>query len=169
MSMLKKTLENAKVKIKSARKQRFIVFSLLFIVVGIIAWYNFRPDKTEKAILSSTTCVQIGRDCFELEVANTNEKLVKGLSDRNSLTENQGMLFIFERTEEQCFWMKDMRFNLDIIWTDDQKKIIKIKENISPDTYPDSFCSNNTKYVLEFNRGFAAKYGLKPGTRLQFE
>jgi uncharacterized membrane protein (UPF0127 family) len=64
--------------------------------------------------------------------------------------------------------MKDMRFNLDIIWMNNQKKIIKIKENISPNTYPDEFCADDAKYVLEFNQGFASKHGLKLGTTLQF-
>jgi hypothetical protein len=166
--MSKKTLKSAKAKTRSALKQPFVICSLLFIVVGVIAWFNLNPKKSDNAEISAGTCIQIRQDCFGLEVADTDEKRIKGLSGRDSLPDNGGMLFVFDRAEEQCFWTKDMRFNLDIIWIDEQKKIIKIQENISPDTYPGSFCGDNTKYVLEFNRGFASKYGLKAGTTLQF-
>jgi len=78
------------------------------------------------------------------------------------------MLFVFDRSEEQCFWMKEMRFSLDMIWLDEEKKIIKINRDVSPETYPNQFCTDNTRYVLEFNAGFADKHGLKPSRGLQF-
>ena len=56
-----------------------------------------------------------------------------------------------------------------MIWLNEEKTIIKTMQDVSPDTYPEQFCADDTKYVLEFNSGFADKYGLKPGTRLQFE
>jgi hypothetical protein len=159
--------KNAKAKIKSARRQ-LIVYSLSFIVVGFAAWLSYKLEKPE-VITQAKTCVQIEQNCFEMEIANTNEKRIRGLSGRERLVENQGMLFVFEQVEEQCFWMKDMLFSIDIIWTDSHRKIIKIKENVSPSTFPDSFCSDDTKYVLEFNQGFVAKYGLKRGSTLQFK
>jgi uncharacterized membrane protein (UPF0127 family) len=161
-------LRSAKVKIRSARSKAFIVFSLLFIVVGIVAWLGSKPEKAEESMRPPETCLQLEDKCVELEVVDTDKNRMRGLSERDSLAENQGMLFVFDQTEEQCFWMKDMHFNIDIIWLDNNKQIEKIEENASPDTYPDFFCSDNTKYVLEFNQGFAAKYGLKRGTTLQF-
>ncbi|MEX2014448.1 MAG: DUF192 domain-containing protein [Candidatus Saccharimonadales bacterium] len=159
--------KSEKAKIRSVRKS-FVVYSLSFIVVAFAAWLSFKLEKSE-VITQAKTCIQTEQNCFEMEVADTNEKRVKGLSGRAGLPENQGMLFIFEQAEEQCFWMKDMRFNIDMVWINTQKEIIKIKEKVSPDTFPDLFCSDNTKYVLEFNQGFVAKYGLKPGSKLQFE
>jgi hypothetical protein len=160
--------KNAKAKIKSARKQLIIVYSLTFIVVGFAAWLSYKLEKPE-VVTQAKTCVQVEQSCFEMEIADTNEKRIKGLSGREGLEENQGMLFVFEQAEEQCFWMKDMLFSIDMIWTDSHRKIIKIKENVSPNTFPDLFCSDDTKYVLEFNQGFVAKYGLKLESTLQFK
>jgi uncharacterized membrane protein (UPF0127 family) len=158
--------KSAKAKIKSAPEQS-IIYGLSFIVIGLATWSTFILEKP--ALTTRTqTCIQLRQECFELEVSDTDKKRSKGLSDRASLPEDQGMLFIFDEAVKQCFWMKDMKFNIDMIWTDKQRKILKIEENVSPDTYPTSFCADNTKYVLEFNQGFAAKYGLKVGTTLQF-
>lgn len=173
--MSKKTLKSEKAKTRSARKQQFIVYRLSFIVLclliiaGFVAWFNLNPDKAEETVTTAQTCVQVEDNCFDVEIANTNEERIRGLSNRINLPENQGMLFIFERVEEQCMVMRDMKFSLDIMWLNEQKKILKIEENLSPDTYPDLFCADETKYVLEFNRGFAEKHGLKTGTTLQFE
>lgn len=168
--MSKKTLKNEKVKIKSAPKQ-FIVYSLSFIVL-IIAIFGFSflatSSKEPRNTSDHTTCLQIEQECFELEIMDSNQERLKGLSERLSLPEGQGMLFVFEEIEEQCFWMKDMLFNIDIVWLDESKTIRKIERNISPDTYPELFCGDNAKYVLEFNEGFVERYGLKPGTTLQF-
>jgi len=156
--MSKKTPKSGKAKTKSAL--RLIILAVLLSVLAVIfLWYNSKAAKA---------CVQIGQNCFNLEVADTDAKRIKGLSGRENLPENKGMLFVFDEAGNQCFWMKDMEFNLDIIWLNGDKKITKIKENVSPDTYPDSFCADDTQYVLEFNRDFAGKHGLKPGTKLQF-
>jgi uncharacterized membrane protein (UPF0127 family) len=64
--------------------------------------------------------------------------------------------------------MKDMRFSIDIIWLDEAKKINMIKSNIEPATYPESFCSADTKYVIELNQGTAARLGFSPGLKLAF-
>ncbi len=146
----------------------FAIFIFLIMAVLLTQKADVSREKAEEPE-EPEVCLQLQRNCFELEVADTYEKHMRGLSGRKDLPMDTGMLFVFEQIEEQCFWMKDMRFSLDIIWTDEHKKITKIEKNVSPDTYPDSFCVDNTKYVLEFNRGFASKYGLKAGTKLQFE
>ena len=104
--------------------------------------------------------------CVNLEVANTNESRIKGLSGRESMSENQGMLFIFEQPDEQCIWMKDMNFSLDIIWVSEDEEIIDIKRGVSPATYPESFCVDASKYVIELNSGVATKARLSIGQKL---
>jgi uncharacterized membrane protein (UPF0127 family) len=106
--------------------------------------------------------------CIVLERAEDQAAWEKGLSGRAGLKPDKGMVFVFPIESKQCFWMKDMRFPLDMVWLDDSKAILKIESNVTPDTYPDSFCSPNTRYVLEFNAGFAREYGLKLGQTLQF-
>lgn len=148
---------------------------LLGLLLAVLIYFSNQPLRQEPAIdLSkideSMSCdgLEIKKECLKLERAETNQARLKGLSDRDGLPDKSGMLFIFESPDEQCFWMKDMRFSLDIVWANEAKQIIKIEENVSPDSYPKNFCAPDTKYVLEFGTGFVDEYGLKTGTTLQF-
>jgi hypothetical protein len=106
---------------------------------------------------------------MHLILAQTQEQHQKGLGDRDSLPKNQGMLFRFERPGIQCFWMKEMRFPIDIIWINANKQIVDIKENVLPNTYPESFCSDQlTQYVLEVNANYSKELGLKVNQQLSF-
>lgn len=107
--------------------------------------------------------------CLKLERVSSPEALAQGLSGRQSLGEDQGMLFIFEQPGEHCFWMKEMNFPLDIIWLNENKQVITIKENVHPDTYPERFCPNKlAKYVIEVNAGIADRALISEGSQLQF-
>lgn len=165
-------------KTKSAPKSRrsfseslsiFAVFLIVFIAL-VFALYFVSRQTSELSAPEQPNCngAQLSLGCYELEKATTNEQRIKGLSDRESLGEKTGMLFTFETIEEQCFWMKDMKFSIDIIWLNEDKVITKIEKNVSPGTYPDSFCSEQTKYVLEFKPGVADENGLKVGSTVQF-
>lgn len=108
-------------------------------------------------------------DCVQLERADTDETRQKGLSGRHHLASTAGMLFVFDTSAKQCMWMKNMNFALDIIWLNENKKIVKIQENVKPETYPAAFCSDVlAKYVIEVNAGIVHRAGLKTGQILQF-
>lgn len=98
------------------------------------------------------------------EVVDTPEDRHKGLSGRESLAEGDGMLFIFEETDAHSFWMPDMRFALDIIWLDESMKVVYIKENATPESYPELFTpSTPALYVLEVSSGFSKEKGIVVG------
>lgn len=71
---------------------------------------------------------------FELnaDVPVTGEQMSKGLSVKDQLKENEAMLFVFEQSARHSFWMKDMKFPIDIIWLDSDEKVVYIKENMQP-------------------------------------
>lgn len=107
--------------------------------------------------------------CVTLEKAATPSSRTLGLSNRPSMPQDRGMLFDFEVPGEYCMWMKDMHFSLDIIWLNDDKEIVDIKTNISPDTYPQAFCGPETgRYVVEVNSGITKSADLRKGQRLHF-
>ena len=112
----------------------------------------------------------LGDEKVVLEVVNTPEKLSRGLSGRKELAQNSGMLFVFESAERHGFWMKEMNFPIDIIWIDEAGKIVDIKNNVSPTTYPKSFYPQAPAfYVLEVNAGFTLVHGVKIGDRVSLE
>ncbi len=108
------------------------------------------------------------QQCVALEIADSPKEREHGLSDRRSLADTAGLLFVFDRAGKQCFWMKDMRFSIDMIWLDGDKKILKIERGVSPATYPQTFCPPQpAQYVIEVNDGVADRAGLAVGQRLK--
>ncbi len=77
------------------------------------------------------------------------------------------MLFVFDEPGKHGIWMKDMRFPLDIIWIDNNLRIVDIKKNISPDTFPEVFePKSDATFVVEVNAGFAERNDLMIGSEL---
>ena len=96
----------------------------------------------------------LGGHPFQLDIANTAELRAQGLSNRPRLSDKEGMLFEYQQPDPACFWMKDMRFNLDILWFDADKKLIYQQQNLSSDTYPQNFCPPGpAMYVVEIKPG----------------
>lgn len=114
-----------------------------------------------------TTTITIGNTTVTAELATTPTQQEDGLSNRTALADGTGMLFVFPQPADLGFWMKDMRFPLDIIFIDADKTIITIAPNLSPDTYPQAFHpSSLAKYVLEVPAGFAAAHAVAIGQKI---
>jgi uncharacterized protein len=107
------------------------------------------------------------------DVATTNEQMTKGLSVRDALADNEAMLFVFDTAQEHSFWMKNMKFPIDIIWLDSDKTVVHIEHTLQACSF-DAFCTtykpgnNSALYVLETVAGFAEKHGIVEGTKVEF-
>jgi uncharacterized membrane protein (UPF0127 family) len=105
------------------------------------------------------------------ELAITDEERQQGLMFRQDIRENQAMLFIFEEEGLHSFWMKNMRFPIDIIWLDKDKRIIHIEPKVpacQQDPCPSYSPGRPAKYVLELQSGCAEKHGLRLDDNLAF-
>jgi hypothetical protein len=79
------------------------------------------------------------------------------------------MLFEFPASGYYPFWMKDMRFPIDIIWISANKKVVKVQKDLQPSSYPRTFSSAEpAQYILELKAGEAAQLGLANGTIVYF-
>mgnify|MGYP001579355948 CR=1 FL=1 len=114
------------------------------------------------------TEARIGERTFKVEVADTLVSRAQGLSGREELKEDEGMLFLFGVPARQGFWMKDMKFSIDIIWIRGEK-IVGFSENLPPqgdtplallDTYGPPEAADK---ALEINAGLVSRYGFKVG------
>lgn len=98
------------------------------------------------------------------DIADDSAEREKGLSGRKYLAEGEGMLFVFPFERQYSFWMKDMLIPIDIIWISADGKVVSIKKNLSPDTFPEAYTSQSgAKYVLEVSSGWADRHGVKVG------
>lgn len=118
---------------------------------------------------ADATTLQVNGRSFSLAVASTEQSRELGLGDRTSLPSDDGMLFVFDQVQPECFWMKDMHFSLDMIWLGANKQVVHVEHNVSPSTYPNSFCPEEpVKYVIELNAGMADNAGIHDGESLDF-
>lgn len=108
-------------------------------------------------------------NCFNYELANDDYKRFYGLMFRDKLEDNKGMLFIFDNEDKHSFWMKNMKFSLDIIWINKNNKIVDIKNNVLPcNKNCDSLVpKDSAKYVFEVNAGFTDKNNINIGDKVK--
>ena len=138
----------------------------ILIIVFLVGFFliNYFPSKKE-----NIRYVKIVGQDIKVDLADTNESRAQGLSGRSDLKENEGMLFIFEHEGVYPFWMKDMNFDIDIIWINKDLKVVYVKKNATPESYPKTYIpSENAKYVLEVLSGFSDKNNLKIGDSVLF-
>jgi uncharacterized protein len=118
---------------------------------------------------------------FELtaDLAITDDQKAEGLAVKDHLKENEGMLFVSEQPSRQSFWMKDMKFPIDIIWLDSNGTVVHIEHNLQPcvsilnpaasiRNCPIYTPDNDSQYVLETVAGFSQKHNVKIGTNIDF-
>ncbi len=112
----------------------------------------------------------LGGKSFFVEIASTNESKVKGLSFHKPLLEDEGMIFVFDTPDTYGFWMKDMTFPIDIIWIDENLRIVHIEKSLSPSTYPHIFYPESpVRYVLEITSGQSDELKIKIGDTVVFQ
>ena len=106
------------------------------------------------------------------DVAMTSEQRSKGLSVKDTLAENESMLFYFPKANPYGFWMKDMNFPIDIIWLDTNRSVLHIEHSLEPcdsDACPIYKPEVQTQYVLETVAGFAQKNNVTEDTVVEFD
>lgn len=110
--------------------------------------------------------------CFVVEVAKSVEEHARGLMYRESLAENSGMLFVFEKEGIYPFWMKNTLIPLDMIWLSKDGETVFIKENTEPcktAICPSINPQKEALYVLELSAGVVDKLGLKIGDKITID
>ena len=132
---------------------------------------------TDSSYLDTRPHVIIGTTPIVVEVVSTKEKIDAGLSHRVFLEASHGMLFLFDHSGIFKFWMKGMRFPLDLIWIDENYTIVDITKNVPPVGFigellgrtifysPAEVC----KYVLEVNAKFCDTHAVNIGDAVEFK
>ncbi len=105
---------------------------------------------------------------IDVEVASNDIERARGLMYRESMDENHGMLFLFEREELQSFYMRNTLIPLDIMYVNSEFEIVDIYENTKPMDESSLFSSEPVVYVVEINAGLSEKYGIKEGDFIRY-
>ncbi len=137
------------------KKEILLILILLIFLVGCI--------KEEKVCFK--------KDCFKVEISDSENERIKGLMYIEKLDENKGMLFVFDKEDYYPFWMKNVLIPLDIIWLNKDKEVVYISKNVQlcKEDCTSINPNANAMYVLEVNAGISDKIGLKEGDKLEFK
>ena len=154
-----------------------VIFSFIIVIGIIILPLIFHVERPQTNQVTQKTSViiynhplVIGTQTISVAISNNEATREQGLSDTQALTPNQGMLFIFDSPTMTSFWMKEMNYPLDIIWIDQNKKVIGVSENLDPKTYPQTFSPvSPIVYVLEVSAGFYKSNNIKIGDSIVFK
>jgi uncharacterized protein len=109
---------------------------------------------------------------IQVELATDDATREQGLMFRDHLANDRGMIFFFLQSGDYPFWMKNTLIPLDMIWIDEQKRIVHIAHDVPPckaDPCPSYDPGAFSRYVLEVAAGVAARHGLANGQTLRFE
>lgn len=146
-----------------------VLVAAAVLLIGLTA-VSGSPSLTD----GNTVTVQVDRGSVTAPVAATLASQARGLADTPSLTDQQGMLFVFERSELQEFWMKGVEYPIDIIWID-QETVSEVTPNVQPadpSTADEALPRYKPQYpvnrVLEVPAGWAARNNVQPGDPVRF-
>ena len=124
--------------------------------------YQLAENMDKQPLEMNEKTIHLNNQELTVEIADDPKEQSQGLSYRQSLSTNKGMLFVFPQPAMPSFWMKNMNFSLDIIWINEDNIIVEITKNISPDTFPKTFSPPSPiKYVLEVNSGWSNRNNIK--------
>ena len=142
---------------------RYFQYSLssLLLLVALTSHSQDAPQlDLERVKLTS------GMHRIDAQIAGTPEQRQTGLMLRKEMPQHEGMIFIFDQPAKQCFWMKNTLIPLSAAFVSDDGVIVNI-EDMKPLAL-DAHCSAQpVRYVLEMNKGWFSKKGIKAGSKLQ--
>ncbi|SMO82465.1 DUF192 domain-containing protein [Solitalea koreensis] len=105
---------------------------------------------------------------INIEIADDEQQREQGLMYRKSMSDTEGMLFKFSKSEPQSFWMHNTYISLDIIYVNENKEIVKIYKEAKPLSDQGLDSEKNAQYVVEVIGGFCDKFGVKEGDKISF-
>lgn len=167
------------------KKDLAVVFGLFFVVIVLLIFARGYTSIGQFGLGSSSTSsaqpagesviVKSKTLSIEAKVADSASERKRGLANQESLPLGEGMLFVFQNEGTYGIWMKDMKFAIDIVWLDRNKKIVDIAKNIppEPEKKEDELTiykpQSAALYVLEVNAGLTSLHAILVGDAVEFE
>ena len=135
------------------------LFCLLMAPIGA-AWSQDTPQLDLPRVTLSA-----GMHLIHAQVAADDRQRAVGLMYRKEMPTNDGMLFVFERAQPQCFWMKNTVLPLTAAFVADDGTIVNLAD-MQPQTEKSHCSARPVRFVLEMHQGWFAKRGIKAGAKL---
>jgi uncharacterized membrane protein (UPF0127 family) len=143
------------------RKPLAITLTILLLAAVGTSWAQSGPQPR-----LATTRLSAGMHNIVAELATTPEQRQVGMMFRTQMADHEGMLFVFDAPQQQCFWMRNTLIPLAIAFIGDDGRIVNIVE-MQPKSDASHCSAKPVRYALEMNAGWFSKRGLKAGAQLR--
>lgn len=148
------------------------IWLLLVIALAVIAYLFFFSGKKQdkqsiRQVIQSMKTKQeiiINENKLNAHFVTEPEDRARGLSIFDSLPEDEAMVFQFDKPGKYSFWMREMKFPIDILWLDEEKRVVSLKERAQPEDFPETYKPDDMAlYVVEVNAGYVEKNNIAKG------
>ncbi len=159
----------------TSRIQVLVPITIAAVIVGIAGIMSLPSDVKLESVEFPRGTVKIDGIVLEVQIADTAPRVTRGLMFQEQLPLDEGMLFVWDAADKRSIWMLNMQFPLDIIWIDDNNKVVFIEKNVPPcktaletvtcPSYKGG--SKDAKYVLEVTAGFVDAFKITTESTLE--
>jgi len=157
----------------ATRTQILIPVVIAAVIIGIAGVLSIPSDSKLESVKFPTGTIKIDDIPLQVQIADTEPRRVRGLMFQDQLPYNQGMIFVFDKSDLYSLWMLNMKFPLDMIWFDQDGHVVHIEKDIQPcktaletmtcqSIVPDA----EALYILEVTSGFVDKYNITKASQL---
>ena len=142
---------------------------IIRLILGYFLIISFSPISSNASVIVFEEIVceikinKKNKTMFFLDVADTSEKRNYGLMNRQSITSNSGMLFIWKNLQKRTFWMKNTNFDLDLFFLDKEGHVIEIYKKAKAYSEDIIYSKIKAMFVLELK---ASQHQIKKGDKL---
>jgi len=145
-----------------------IFLIIFFTIAGCTQIQTQNQSATAEQQLSDTPLLCFEENCFKYETALSVKEQRTGLMYRDSLEQDNGLLFPFSASGTPGFWMKNVKFPIDIVWLSEDFEIVDISNNLPPCSQEPCRVYRSSKeanYAFEINAGLSNEFGLVQGIK----
>ncbi len=145
----------------TTRAQALIPISIAAVIIGSVGLMTLPSESKLESVEFPRGTIMVDDIPLEVQIADTDPRRIRGLMFQDQLPYDQGMIFVFNEPGLYSLWMLNMQFSLDMIWFDQDGKVVHIEKDIPPckTVVEISACqsiipSDEAVYVLEVTSGF---------------
>jgi len=148
----------------TSRGQVLIPISIAAVIIGIVGLMTMPSEIKLESVEFPMGTIKVDDIPLQVMIADSEPRRVRGLMFEDQLPYDQGMIFVFEKSGRHSMWMLNMQFSLDLIWFNQDGKVVHIEKDVPPcktaleiTTCQSIIPDEEAVYVLEVTSGFIDK------------
>ncbi|MEK0318897.1 MAG: DUF192 domain-containing protein [Nitrosopumilus sp.] len=145
----------------TTRGQVLIPIFIAAVIIGVVGLMTLPSEIKLESVEFPHGTIMVDEVPLQVQIADSEPRRIRGLMFQDQLPYDQGMIFVFEKPGLYSLWMLNMQFSLDMIWFDQDGKVVHIEKNIPPcktaleiTTCQSIIPDAESVYILEVTSGF---------------